>query len=268
MSTLLEYTKQLRSRGEQMFSTEDVMHALGASRSQVLNMISISKRKGEIASPFQGLYVPISAENRWIGCLPSDELVPLLMERLKTNYYVAFLSAAKYHGASHQKPMIFQVVCEKRMKNIVCGHVRIWFSYKKDVSKIPVQKRVVTTGYLNVSTPEATAMDIINYPKHSIGINNIATVLSELIEEIDVPKLIEMADISGQKAWIQRMGYILENIDTMAEKHKKNIIYALKKYLSNKKTFYMPLSSVNPKSGFSRDKKWKIIENTTVDSDL
>lgn len=267
MLTLTKYLKENQGRGKVIFSLEELVEGLGVTRNAVKKSISRLKKKGEFVSPYRGIYVIVSPENKRLGCLPARELIPLLMERLNVNYYVAFLSAGGYYGAAHQKPMVFQVVVDKPMKNIHCGHVRIWFTYKKDISNVPIQKKVVPTGYLNVSTPEATAMDIIKFPNHSVGINNIATVLSELLEEIEIPKLIELADISGEKAWIQRMGYILERIDSMEEEHRKNIIFALEKYLLDKQIHYIPLSSVNPRLG-SRDKKWKIIENTIVDSDL
>ena len=35
------------------------------------------------------------------------------MEYWQSKYYVGLLTAAMYHGASHQQPQIFQVVIEK-----------------------------------------------------------------------------------------------------------------------------------------------------------
>ncbi len=267
MKTLNQYIKKIRIRGRRYFTYKEVQESFSLSKPAFNQAVYRLIKKGDVASPYYGFYVLVDPEDAAIGCMPGRELIPLLMKHLGVNYYVAFLSAGGYYGAAHQKPMVLQVVSEKRMKDINCGHVRIRFTYKRDISNIPVQKKVVDTGYLNVSTPEATAMDILNFQHKSVGINNIATVLSELLEEIEIPKLIEMAKISGQKAWVQRMGYILEHIDSMEEEHQKNIIDALEKYLSDKNIHYIPLSSVEPRVG-SRDKKWKIIENTIVDSDL
>ena len=267
METINNYIKKIQAKGKIMFSIEEILDELTTTRSIMHQAVARLKKKGELVSPYRGLYVIVPHHQANFGCIPAHELVPLLMDRFKANYYVAFLSAGQYYGAAHQKPMIFQVVSDKRIKNIHCGHVRIHFTYKQDISNIPVNKRVVSTGYLNVSTPEATAMDIINFQKEAVGINNIATVLSELIEEINIPKLIEMAKISKQKAWVQRMGYILEHIDSLVEDHRRDIIDALYKHLSSKQPSFLPLSQANPRLG-TRNKKWKIIENTTVESDI
>ncbi len=142
----------------------------------------------------QGLYIIISPENRYINCLPPEELIPIIMKYSNTNYYVSLLSACEYYGASHQKPMIFQVTTNKRFKNIKCGSVRINFIYKKNIDKVPTQNITVKTGILKVSTPEATAINLLHYTEKSVGMNNIATILSELIEVIKISELIKLAD--------------------------------------------------------------------------
>ncbi|MCW5589375.1 MAG: hypothetical protein KIT27_06885 [Legionellales bacterium] len=40
-----------------------------------------------------------------------------MMKYLDAEYYVALLSAAGFYGASHQKPMVFQVVSKKNRRN-------------------------------------------------------------------------------------------------------------------------------------------------------
>jgi len=39
-------------------------------------------------------------------------------------------------------------------------------------------------------------------------------------------------------------------------------------YLSGKVLVFIPLAPELPKSGFARIKKWKIIENTNIESDV
>lgn len=48
----------------------------------------------------------------------------------------------------------------------------------------------------------------------------------------------------------------------------KNIIDQLHGYLSGKIKAYIPLASELQKHGYTRDKKWMIIENTDIESDL
>jgi len=268
MSALSKYIKNIRSKGQRVFTTKNALNALSTSERNLYKSISRLKTKGELTSPIKGLYVIIPPENLLLGCIPESELIPLLMEHLHIEYYVALLSAAKYHGASHQTPMEFQIITDKRLRDINCGDVRIVFIYKKSLTDLPTMNFPSKTGYIKVSSPEVTAMDLFIYSDRVVGLNNIATILSELIEKIDPKRLIEIANIYKQKAWVQRLGYILEHIETMEEEKRIALLKVLEGYLGKKKLVYIPLSAKNSIKGAERNNKWMIIENTTIDSDL
>ena len=101
----------------------------------------------------------------------------------------------------------------KRMRSIECGQIAIQFIFKKNLDKLPTQQFTVPTGYLTLSTPELTAMDLLLYPRQSGGINHIATVFTELIEAIDADKLLELAQSLKESGWVQRLGYLSEQIE-------------------------------------------------------
>ncbi len=67
-------------------------------------------------------------------------------------------------------------------------------------------------GVLNYSPPEVTALELVGYPRHAGGLNNAATVLYDLSEEIVSDKLIEAVRLSPV-SWSQRLGYLLELVD-------------------------------------------------------
>jgi len=56
--------------------------------------------------------------------------------------------------------------------------------------------------------PEVTAFDLAGYPHHAGGLDNAATVLSDLAESIDAAKLASITELSPV-AWSQRLGYLL-----------------------------------------------------------
>ena len=128
--------------------------------------------------------------------------------------------------------MFFQVVTNKRIKHsLKFGQVQIKLIYKKALANLPIKDFVVSSGYLKVATPELIAIDLLKFPKHAGGMNNIATVLSELIESIDVQKLIELAEHVGECYQLQRLGYIIEKIDVMDDDIKRTIIDVLAEYV-------------------------------------
>ena len=88
------------------------------------------------------------------------------------------------------------------------------------------------------------------------------------IRKVVVEKLIELAKIVKEHAWLQRFGYILEQIDTMDEEKSKRIIDKIEHYLNGKMIGFIPLASELSKTGYPRIKKWMIIANTDIESDL
>jgi len=59
-----------------------------------------------------------------------------------------------------------------------------------------------------VSNPLLTCIDLINYHKSIGGLNRVATIVNELSEEVDINNInLSIFDI-GQKADLQRLGFL------------------------------------------------------------
>jgi len=261
-----EYLKQLRKSAKVSFTIDEMILNLGVSRENALAAIYRMKKSGDIISPAKGFYIIVAPEYQSYGSIPPEDLIPLLMKHLKIDYYAGLLTAALFHGASHQKPNSFQIITSKRMtKDLKFGNVIIKFIYKKSLQNLPIQDFVSKTGYLKLSSPELTALDLLLYVKKSGGLNHIATVLSELSEVIDPEKLLQLAELSGEQSWVQRLGYILDQIKI---DDFEAITQALEKYLSTKKVQFVRMVPKIPSANYPRNKKWMIIENTTIESDI
>jgi predicted transcriptional regulator of viral defense system len=269
MSIFKNYIKSVRAAGHHAFTTQEGMGQLGTSRNAFNCGMYKLHKQGDIVSPAKNLYIIVPPEYQAVGCIPPDELVPLLMRHWNLNYYVCLLSAALYHGASHQKPQVFQVMVSKQLKPLLCGKIKIDFVYRKSLDELPVEQRIVKTGYLDLASPELTAMDLLLYPQHVGGLNHIATVLSELIEVIIPEKLIKLMKMYPKgKSWAQRLGYILEQIEPLDIEKQKKLINSLHNYLVKQPIHFVPLATELPVKGEPRNCKWMIIENTTIESDL
>lgn len=264
-----EYLENLRSLGKRYFTSKDIRDDLNVSNIAARCGLYRLKREGKVISPLSGLYVIIPPENRPFGSIPAEELIPILMKYLNAEYYVGLLSSAAYFGATHQKSARFQVISNRRIKHSLrFGQVTIELVYKDALSNLPTQDFVVSTGYLKVATPELTAIDLFKYPNRAGGISHIATVLSELVENIDAQKLITLAEDIGELYQIQRIGYVVEKIDIMDEEKKNTFVNLLAEYLKKNKRSYIPLVPNMPTIPTVRCKKWRIIENTDFESDL
>jgi len=266
---LRDYLKGLRQEGRRCFTLKEMVFDNQISKNAALNAIHRAKVQGDLISPARGLYVIVPPEHQVNGCIPPEELVPILMSYLKSDYYVSLLSGAQYYGASHQKPGRFQVISNMRIRRLLeFGNVKIEMIYKKSLNDLPTQDVVVSTGYLKVASPELVAIDLFLYPEKSGGLNHIATVLSELVEAIETEKLLSLAEKVSNNACLQRLGYVLDHIDTMDPQKTQKLSLALAEYLSGRIKIFVPLASELQKVGVPRIKKWMIIENTNLESDL
>jgi predicted transcriptional regulator of viral defense system len=255
-----EFLDRIVARGRSSFTAADAFKVLGVSHSAAAMALSRMSRQKRIVSPARGFYLILPPEYRDAGCLPADLFVPDLMEHLKLPYYAGVLTAAQYHGAAHQQPMEFQVFVEKPRRTIVCGRVRVVFIVRRDLARVPVQRLNTRQGYLTISTPEATALDLIGYPHHAAGFSNAIAVLSELSERLK-PKKLAVAAASAPPAWAQRLGFVLDHIGA-ADKTP-----ALKNFVRTHARKIVPLLPGKPHSTTSRDAAWRVYANADVEID-
>ncbi len=241
---LQSYIKNIRKEGKRCFTIKNVVEQFRVSCNHARVAICRLLKAGDIISSARGLYVIVPPENQPHGSMPAEELVPLIMQYVGANYYVSLLTAGLFHGATHQKPAKFQVISDKRMKHpLVFGDVAIDFIYKKSIFGLPTKDFIVGTGYLKVATPELVMLDLLNYPNHAGGLNHIATVYAELIENLDRLKLIQLANDTDTAYQLQRIGYILDHIEVMDEKNAAMITHVLELYIKESKPNYLSLAS-------------------------
>jgi predicted transcriptional regulator of viral defense system len=132
---------------------------------------------------------------------------------------------------------------------------------RKHLQDVPTQSFNTPRGTLLVSSPEATALDLVGYIQHAGGLNQAATVLSELAERIDPEKLAEAAR-TVPVGWAQRLGYLLEHLGFDAK------IPALKGYVRKHAKQSTVLLPTAPRKRSRRNKGWKLYVNASVAAEL
>lgn len=256
------YIDHLVSVGEISFTIAKMQEEMGLTNKAARRMIERLRNNKEIATPAKGYYLILTPEFRSLGCLPPNYFIDDLLAHWGKPYYVGLLSAAMFHGAAHQQPQIFQVILPLTRSRIVCGKVSIDFIQKSSCLKTLTQQLKTPSGTLCVSTPEATAMDLVKFMRQSGGVNRVATVLHELSESIETERLLKLARLFPESAWMQRLGYLLEELDY--SEHAQ----FLYEHLVTLKTRMIPLVPYLPVANAQSNKKWKVILNATVESDL
>ena len=203
----------------------------------------------------------VPPEYRSLGCLPADQFIPALMKRLGLSYYAGLLSAAQYHGAAHHRPQDFQVMLARARRPIHCGRVHVSFIVRSNLTEVPVQTFNTPRGTIAVSTPEATALDLVGYQHHVGGLDQVATILSELSERIDAQKLAAAAR-AAPVPWAQRLGYLME-LAGAQDKTEELSIYVRQAARQTAKL----LAGGKGGSG-ERNPRWKLLVNADVEPEF
>jgi len=248
------------SEGRYHFTIADIRDALGISAAAARLAVNRLARQGLIGSPARGFYVIVPPEYSRLGCLPASQFIPTLMERLGLQYYAGLLSAAQYHGAAHHRPQEFQVMLERNRRPIACGAVRVAFIARKRLTEVPVTPFNTPRGTVLVSSVEATAVDLVGYAHHAGGLDQVATLLSELAEQIDPQRLVAAAQ-TAPVPWAQRLGYLLDLLGA-ADKAEP-----LKDYVSESARDATPLLPAAPHTDVARANDWKVWINAEVEAE-
>jgi predicted transcriptional regulator of viral defense system len=262
--TVTTYLDELALKGQYYFTLEEISKELSIKQSSVSVTLSRLAKKNKIQMIRKGFGI-ITGQTS--GVLHPSYFLNAMMKHLGARYYVGLLNAAAYRGASHQAVMNYTVVADKMIKPISLKAMNIEFVTKNNFDEIKeIEKVGGIGGYFYISTPELTAIDILSFPKRSGHLNNIATVLEDLLDEIDIKKL---ADLCSKKSVptsiIQRLGYLLDIV--LGEKEKAKFIY---EKMKERRPYKVALS----KSKKNRDlssvpffEKWMIYENVIVEPD-
>jgi predicted transcriptional regulator of viral defense system len=256
-----DHISDLAARGRYHFTTNEIMVAMGSSATAARAALRRLRKKGIIAMPYRGFNVYVPPEYRPLGCLPAEQFIPQLMAHLGQAYYAALLSAAQLHGAAHQQPQIFQIMGVRNRSRISCGKVRVDFAARHNVTAIPTTRMKTPRGWIDVSSPEATAFDLVGYHEQAGGFDNVATVLAELREIMDAEQLAVVAQLSPTP-WAQRLGYLLDLTGPPKDTEP------LAAYVAQNARETVPLIPRIGADEAQRDARWKLAVNMAVEPEL
>ena len=253
-------------RGHYTFSKSD-LRALGLSINDpsISQSLSRLEQNGTIMSPWQNFYVTIPTEYRLRGIVPPIFYIDKLMQFLGRDYYVSLLSAAELNGASHQRAMVFQVTMNgASVRSGIKNGTKIEFHTKKELPLQFTNKVKTKTGYVTVSGPELTALDVVAEHNKVGGLSRAAEIVLELCEKTnwDESKLQLLEYFKTPT--IQRLGYIL---DLLEQTEQADALYNLMTSVGIKMR-KVPLKTETTVSDVAIcDNRWKIIENYTLEID-
>ena len=212
-SALSRYVSSLLSSGRTVFTAEAAEQTLGVGHGAFLDAAERLQRRKALVNPRQGFYVVVPPQYASWGAPPPAWYIDALMRHESQAYYVGLLKAAELHGATHQAVMEFQVISAKRFPKIRVGRNLIVFYFRKELEAVTegIEGRKTDTGTMKISSAALTALDLLRYPQASGGIDNVATVLSDLGQRID-PEQLAALSAQVERPVVQRLGHLLEHL--------------------------------------------------------
>ena len=242
-------------------TTEEVAKLLGISHNEVPQRIMRSRKKGQFIALGRGLWAVVPPEYREMGAPEPMRYIDSMMKFYGFEYCVGWLSAASLQGARHQAPQVFQVAVDNSVRGRVIGRSSLEFYKRTNVCDISKKRITVSSGRAMVAVPGVTMLMVASDVIISGGIDNVATVVTELAEENDnyLNDIINNARLFPYAA-VCRLGWLLEHVAG------ESSVDELAAYCQNGRSPVM-LSPHDGRSG-KIDKRWNVIENRLVETDI
>ena len=257
--TLSEWVDRLQSKGRYTFRRDEALSGANMTAEAVGKALLRLTKKGRVAKVKEYFYVIVPIEYASAGAPPGAWFIHDLMDAMGKPYYVGLLSAAAIHGASHQQPQEFHVVTDGYVRPVRVGRVRVRFFAKRSCQATPRTSVKTPTGSMFVSTPEATAIDLVRHARSVGYFSNVATVLAEMASMLDKQELLEAVKAEGSIMAGQRLGYILEKIGA------GKVTGPLAAWLKTRDLHAARLRPDRPAEYAKPHPVWRVIPNTALE---
>jgi predicted transcriptional regulator of viral defense system len=253
---------RLQAGGRYSFTRAEALATTKLSPDALSKSLQRLASKHRVAKVKDNFYAIVPLEYLRAGAPPAVWFADELMRSMRLPYYVGLLSAAALHGASHHQPQEFQIVTAVSQRPLQVGRQRIRFFVRRGVEDTPVTHIKTPTGVVRVSTPEATALDLVRFAKAAGYFDNIVTVLSELVERINPDELRRTAEGHAYTPTVQRLGYLLDAVGANAA------AAPLAELIRARHPRTVPLRSDRPGEGSERNARWALLINERVGAEV
>jgi hypothetical protein len=179
-----------------------------ASRHQLLRLGERVRR----VSPRQPFFLIVPEEHRAMGAPPAAWWLDAYFRWLGRPYYLALASAAAAYGAMPQGIQVVQVITDRPRRALALGRIRVRFYVKRTAGGTPTTQLAGAHAPLRVSTPEATAIDLVRYAPTVGGIEAAIETLAPFAARLDRAALEQALEAEREPAVAQRLGFILDRL--------------------------------------------------------
>ncbi|MGC1522308.1 MAG: type IV toxin-antitoxin system AbiEi family antitoxin [Steroidobacteraceae bacterium] len=213
------FLDDLQARGDLVVSVDE------AAKQNLLTRIAAQRQLERLAPratrlpgrPSAFLIVP--PEHRLRGAPPVTAWLHEYFRAQGDPYYVGLLSAAALHGSSNQAVQVTQVLLRRPRRPITVGKIHLDFYVKSRLELTPLTEIPGLPAPLAVSSPEATALDLIAFSHRLGGIERAIDVIKGLKGAMTATGMRSAIRAGVPVTVLQRIGYVFEMLrfDSLAD---------------------------------------------------
>ena len=206
------FIDQRLALGRVAFPLGELLQATGLSVTAARNQLLRLENRVTRVSPRQQFFLIVSPEHLTLGAPPVTWWLHDYFRWLGVPYYLALLSAASSLGSNPQALQVTQVMTTIPRRIVEVGRLRVQFFAKRTLERTPTQPLANAYAPLQVSTPEATAFDLIQYAPRIGGLGRAAETMAPLLPLMRPAELRRVLKIEDAPATAQRLGFVLAHL--------------------------------------------------------
>jgi hypothetical protein len=196
--------------GRVTLSLAELIRESGLSAIAAKRQLSRLRDKVVRISPRQPFFLIVGPEHRSMGAPPANWWLHDYFDWLGHPYYLALQSAASLFGSNPQALQVTQVMTDRPIRTVKVGRIQVRFFVKRRIERTPTQQPAGAVAPLCVSTPEATAFDLIRHATRIGGIERAAETIGPLLPVLRVRELKRVLAAENEPAVAQRLGFVIE----------------------------------------------------------
>jgi hypothetical protein len=239
------------------FSLEELTKETGLSA--IAAKFQLLRLRGKVArvSPRQPLFLIVSPEHRSMGAPPPAWWLQGYFNWLGRPYYLALQSAASAFGSNPQALQVTQVMIDRPCRAIRVGRIQVQFFVKRGIDRTPTQQPDGAVAPLLISTPEATAYDLIRYATSIGGIERASETIRPLLPLLRARELKRVLDAENEPGVAQRLGFVIEACGN------KSLAKVVCDWLPDELTPVALVPGKGKRGNLPLVKRWQVLNNSS-----
>jgi predicted transcriptional regulator of viral defense system len=198
---------QAEEDNRQILTTKDFVEFYEITDSYARKMIAHLVETGWLVRVGPGQYQLLPAKTGLDPYPSADKFVAA--GQLSRDGFIAFGSAAEYHGLTTQVFQSVTVTTVKRGRTLEGPAIRVEFVHVRPENFVGFQN-VSKAPNVRVATIERTLIDVLDRPDYSGGVSDIPEIFRRGLSRAHVDKIFEYLPTYRSKSLVQRVGFMLD----------------------------------------------------------